>query len=237
MLTALATIAETFTRCTTLEALVDVLSTELFALVPFGELMCDLTSFSFNRPALIRLGMDDAWTKRYNAEFFRLNPASDALKALAAAGVPAVRRFEALCAEPLQTTRFYREYMRPQGHAHSIVALSPPSLVMLLVRKDGEPAFSDDELRIVFILLPALAAALARIVRSSDDWAAAVIKHAFQLPPKLAEVALLVARGHSNQAVADELGLTLGTAKHYVHKLLEATGASSRADLCRMLLS
>jgi DNA-binding NarL/FixJ family response regulator len=45
------------------------------------------------------------------------------------------------------------------------------------------------------------------------------------------EVLLAVARGLSNQEVADALGLTLATTKTYVHELLHRTGCTSRTQL------
>lgn len=245
-LRALAELSDALARSTALDALSEALRTRLAALVPHAELVCDLTSFDLNRPALVRQGVDDEWTRRYNDGLYSLNPATSQLRSLLAAGAPVARRFEDLCRGPLSETRFYTEYMLPQGHTHSLLAAMPltgiavanvaPALILLLVRKTPVP-FTDAELDTVLIALPALALALGRIVRSSDEWAGAVVKHAFSLPPKLAEVALLIAQGLPNQEIADRLGITLGTAKHYVHKLLDATGASSRADLCRILLS
>lgn len=45
------------------------------------------------------------------------------------------------------------------------------------------------------------------------------------------DVLLAVARGLSNQEVADALGLTLATTKTYVHELLRRTGCASRTQL------
>jgi two-component system, NarL family, nitrate/nitrite response regulator NarL len=45
------------------------------------------------------------------------------------------------------------------------------------------------------------------------------------------EIALLVARGLSNKAIAHELRLSYGTVKIHVHKILRKLGAKSRYSL------
>ncbi|WP_246036277.1 response regulator transcription factor [Cellulomonas telluris] len=51
------------------------------------------------------------------------------------------------------------------------------------------------------------------------------------LPERARDVLVAVARGLSNQEVADALGLTLATTKTYVHDLLRRTGCTSRTQL------
>jgi DNA-binding NarL/FixJ family response regulator len=50
------------------------------------------------------------------------------------------------------------------------------------------------------------------------------------------EVATLVARGLSNKEVALQLGLSDGTVKLYMHKILKKLGARNRYALCFSLL-
>jgi two-component system nitrate/nitrite response regulator NarL len=45
------------------------------------------------------------------------------------------------------------------------------------------------------------------------------------------EIAILVARGLSNKAIARELGLSGGTVKIHVHRILRKLGARSRYSL------
>ncbi len=45
------------------------------------------------------------------------------------------------------------------------------------------------------------------------------------------EVAALIADGLSNKIIADRLGLTVGTVKDYVHRVLVKTGLSNRAAI------
>ena len=48
------------------------------------------------------------------------------------------------------------------------------------------------------------------------------------LSPREGEVALLVARGLSNKAVAHELGISDGTVKIHMHSILQKLGTKSR---------
>ena len=51
------------------------------------------------------------------------------------------------------------------------------------------------------------------------------------LSPREGEVALLVARGLSNKAVAHELGISDGTVKIHMHSILQKLGTTSRYSL------
>jgi DNA-binding NarL/FixJ family response regulator len=48
------------------------------------------------------------------------------------------------------------------------------------------------------------------------------------LSPREREVAALVAEGLSNKAIARRLGVTIGTVKDHVHRVLAGTGCGSR---------
>ena len=240
----LAQLAHALAAAPDVPALAAIILGPMQAVIPADEVVVDVTALELNRPAMIRHGVDPSWSKRYDKEFFAVNPATAALKAGLAARGPFVRRFEAMVSGDLRETRFFKEYMAPQKHAHSLVAGmsltpsgGPPAMVALFVRTENSPNFSDAEVSALTLLTPALAWAANAIIRTSDDWTKAIVQHAFGLPPKLAAVAVLLARGMSNQEVATELGITVGTAKQYVHELLDWTGAASRSDLCRLVLS
>jgi DNA-binding NarL/FixJ family response regulator len=51
------------------------------------------------------------------------------------------------------------------------------------------------------------------------------------LSPREGEVALLVARGLSNKAVAHELGITDGTVKIHMHSIFQKLGTKNRYNL------
>jgi DNA-binding NarL/FixJ family response regulator len=57
------------------------------------------------------------------------------------------------------------------------------------------------------------------------------------LTPREREVATLVATGRSNKEIARQLGLTLGTVKHYVHRILDKTGLPGRVALAQAMAS
>jgi DNA-binding NarL/FixJ family response regulator len=56
-----------------------------------------------------------------------------------------------------------------------------------------------------------------------------------QLTPREREVAGLIAAGLSNKQIARQLGLTLGTVKHYVHRILDKTELPSRVAIATRL--
>jgi DNA-binding NarL/FixJ family response regulator len=51
------------------------------------------------------------------------------------------------------------------------------------------------------------------------------------LTPREREVAALIADGLSNKQIARRLCLTVGTVKHYVHRILEKTGLDNRVAI------
>lgn len=58
----------------------------------------------------------------------------------------------------------------------------------------------------------------------------------FGLTPRETEVALLLAEGRSNTAIAEALFISPHTARHHVQKVLRKLGASSRAAVAHVLL-
>jgi DNA-binding NarL/FixJ family response regulator len=50
------------------------------------------------------------------------------------------------------------------------------------------------------------------------------------------EVWILLARGHTNQAIADQLGLSVKTVESYRARLVQKLGVASRADLTRLAI-
>jgi len=51
------------------------------------------------------------------------------------------------------------------------------------------------------------------------------------------EIARLILAGRSNQDISTALGVTLSTTKNHVYNIFNKTGASSRKELCRMLVA
>jgi len=57
-----------------------------------------------------------------------------------------------------------------------------------------------------------------------------------QLTPREYQVAMLVARGFSNREIARELGLSTGTVKLHMHKVIQKLGVKSRSQAMLMIL-
>jgi DNA-binding NarL/FixJ family response regulator len=62
-----------------------------------------------------------------------------------------------------------------------------------------------------------------------------VVRPVSVLSPRQLEVALLVARGLSNKAVADELGVLEGTVKAHMHRIFRKLGVSNRYYLILLM--
>src|SRR5262249_51422893 len=62
------------------------------------------------------------------------------------------------------------------------------------------------------------------------------LQNLFHLTPAEVEVAILVLRGHGLQSVADELRVTLSTARTHLQSVFEKTGTHRQAELVRMLI-
>ncbi len=75
------------------------------------------------------------------------------------------------------------------------------------------------------------AAATLKIASTGDAPAVAAID---LLSAREREVLALVAHGHTNQAAADQLGLSVKTVESHRARLMEKLGLSSRADLTRV---
>ena len=83
------------------------------------------------------------------------------------------------------------------------------------------------------LISPTIAAALirrlARLSRKVRDSAIRFDQKA-QLTRRENEVLALIAEGHTNQAIADQLFIQLGTVKNHVHKVLDKLSVSSREE-------
>jgi len=57
-----------------------------------------------------------------------------------------------------------------------------------------------------------------------------------RLTPREHEVAMLAARGLGNRDIARELGLSTGTVKLHMHKILKKLGVKSKSEVVLMVL-
>jgi FixJ family two-component response regulator len=88
------------------------------------------------------------------------------------------------------------------------------------------------------LLTASIESALKSSERAAKDEAeaASVRKRLDQLTPREREVMQLVVEGHSSTAIAAILGISSRTADHHRAHILEKMGATSVANLIRMVL-
>jgi DNA-binding NarL/FixJ family response regulator len=82
-----------------------------------------------------------------------------------------------------------------------------------------------------------------RSARTARSWAIvgkakanAIRKQMDQLTPREYQVAMLVARGLSNGEMAHQLGISLGTVKLHMHRVIHKLGVKSRSEAMLMIL-
>lgn len=97
------------------------------------------------------------------------------------------------------------------------------SLAQLSERLPGAIAVTVDYTHVHRLAAPLVVVRLQARAEANQRWAA--------LTPREREVAQSLARGMSNKVIARQLGLSVGTVKDYVHRILTKTGHTSRASL------
>lgn len=97
------------------------------------------------------------------------------------------------------------------------------SLAQLSKRLPSATSVTVDYTQAHRLAAPLVVVRLQAQAEANERWAA--------LTPREAEVAQGLARGLSNKVIARQLGLSVGTVKDYVHRILTKTGYISRARL------
>jgi len=114
----------------------------------------------------------------------------------------------------------------PQGRPRALVLSRDPWLDMLLVPTHRRP-------------IPASPATAIIAYVHGDGWSSAdrceQLAELFHLLPSEARLALALSRGMSIAEAADELGLTVETARTYSKKIYAKTGARGQPDLVRFI--
>ncbi len=95
------------------------------------------------------------------------------------------------------------------------------SLAQLSKRLPGAAAVTVDYTHVHRLAAPLVVVRLQAEAAPIRSWAA--------LTPRENEVARSLARGLPNKVIAHQLGLSVGTVKDYVHRILTKTGHTSRA--------
>jgi DNA-binding CsgD family transcriptional regulator len=102
-----------------------------------------------------------------------------------------------------------------------------PYLVTVVPAKRNETALFPEEIRVIVTITD-----LDRNHRPDRD----ILQTAFGLSRAQANVAVLVAAGHSGTEISKSLGISQFTVRRHLADLLDRTGARRQADLVRLLL-
>ncbi|GMV07102.1 MAG: hypothetical protein AMXMBFR53_33770 [Gemmatimonadota bacterium] len=139
----------------------------------------------------------------------------------------------------VEDTRIYREVCVPAGMDDflGITSTGPLGDAMLWVSRKGMRGFGDGAVPALGALQPALDAALRGLAREASRLPAPEeLRARFDLTPREAEVALLVARGASEKRVARTLGISPHTARHHTEKVFAKLGVGARGQVAAAVL-
>jgi len=153
----------------------------------------------------------------------------------------------------LRDSRTYRNYLKPLNIEYTMVAPIPVrdgfSHDLGFTRTGARTAFNDDDCELLNTLIPHLRRAfeISRVVeeRSADVMLAPAHRPAgsdelklqtfLALSPAQARLAALLFSGRSVKDAARDLGITEGSARQYLKKVFEKTGARRQLDLIRVI--
>ena len=159
----------------------------------------------------------------------------------------------AVSRERLQASRVYRDYLKPLGIEYTLVIEFPiregVTNTLGLTRAETSRKFDESDCDLLTELSPHLSRAfsirqsLHRDTPSSRQPAQVVepscsdeeiLQRLFALPPSQARLMTLLFQGHNIKSAAILQGITEGSARQYLKKIFEKTGAQRQADLIRM---
>jgi DNA-binding NarL/FixJ family response regulator len=100
-------------------------------------------------------------------------------------------------------------------------------LVKIRAAYDGQALISPE----IAALLMSRVSELAQVSAMVDDRP----DQAGELTPREQEILQMIGQGFSNQAIAEQLVIEVGTVKNHVHSILEKLNVSSRRDAVRFL--
>jgi DNA-binding CsgD family transcriptional regulator len=149
----------------------------------------------------------------------------------------------------LHGSRTYRNYLLPLNIEYTMVTCLPVrdglSHDLGFTRTRAGSAFGSDECDMLNVLVPHLRRAF-EISRVAEERAALIklqpaacdherLRSCFALSPGQARLAALLFNGKSLKEAANDLHLTEGSARQYLKKVFEKTGAKRQLDLIRMI--
>lgn len=166
-------------------------------------------------------------------------------------GVKPVHCRMATATDRLHNSRAYREYLKPLGIEYTMVVVLPmrdgATRDIGLTRSAAGRPFDNDDCGWMSRLIPhveraftingALEAKLVAARRLAHARGAdqRMLERRFELTPAQAQLAALLYDGTSVKQAAVKLGITEGSARQYLKKVFEKTGAKRQLDLIRMI--
>jgi len=197
----------------------------------------------------------DIFVSLYQAGPYLLDPFYHASRGGAP---PGLHRMRALAPDRFYQSEYYRSYYRQTGLAEEIGFFlwpgAPFSVVISLMRDGHRSAFTGAEIRRLQAVAPVVLAASARhwqslaqeprpaepapVLPSGIDLAALFEGVGDRrLTRRECEVAALVLRGHSSEAIARQLRIAAGTVKIHRKNIYAKLGIASQAALFSLFLS
>ena len=176
-----------------------------------------------NSESVYSCNMSSENLTRYSEWFQYRDPMTDRLRSKRRATLVD----EVIDRSELMRSEFYNDFLRREGMYSGInLFLFDRDLDLgdfRVWRSASRPEFSDRELNIMQALDPFLTRAL---VRAKSYWAGTTAREK--------EVVELVARGCTDQDIARILGISFGTVRTHINRLLEKRSCANRAELAAM---
>jgi DNA-binding CsgD family transcriptional regulator len=180
----------------------------------------------------VRIGVDPAFVRSYNAHYHKTWPVLPALERLPDDAVFVDRM---LVPEPeYVSSEFYNDYARPQGRHSGLywVAFDQHGLAAHLSvwRSRRRPDWDDRSVQLLRFLGPHLGRALKLERRLAGVAAPRPVADAGLLAPRERDCLAGVARGASSKQIARLLGLSMNTVNAYLASAKRKLKVSSRSE-------
>lgn len=150
----------------------------------------------------------------------------------------AVRSTDVMAQDQLKKTEFFNDFLQYDGlyWGVNLYAWHQGQNLgdMRIWRDRRRENFSDDELRLLDMLLPAFVTALAR-AQSRQDGAPPLNLQADRLTAREQDIARLVMLGKSDKEIARELAIASTTVRTHLENAFRKVGANNRSSLIHKL--
>lgn len=196
-------------------------------------------------------GLQPAWNELYLTKYLKINPMFPALLFCEAGEI--FRTCDLIPATQMAQTRFYREYLQPQGLGEAVGAVlvkSATSCAVFTVILTGSLGQGDEKkLQRVRLLIPHIqrAVLIGKVVdppKATDEIRKATLspstlpeltaKH-FRLTPTELGVMFFIIKLGSVPEVASVLGLSQPVVERHLFSILAKTGTKDHTELAKLL--